>query len=110
MFFRDALVDVVANQAEEIINARLPRRAHVKDAASGVIERRGVGPNDVFHKNIVAGLLAVAVDDRLFAVQHTLRKDCHDAGLAIWVLAGSVDGQDRKSTRLNSSHVALSYA
>src|SRR5690625_6269063 len=60
---------------------------------------------------VLASLAGYLVGQLLNAwIMHAMKKRSGEGGLKTRLIASTVVGEDRKSTRLNSSHVAISYA
>src|SRR6266540_4575498 len=79
-------------RAMELVHRSLDPRTDVHAADDlGALESAEVGGRDVLDVDVVAGLLAVPVDDRRLPLQEALGEDGDDAGLALGILAGAVD-------------------
>ena len=81
----------LAERGVEIGDGRFDAGADVEDAVE--IELRGghVRAHDILHEDVVARLLAGAVDAGLLPVQKRAGEDRHDAGLSVLPLPRTVD-------------------
>src|SRR5881628_2492785 len=76
----------------ELVDGGLESGTDVRDAGRiGAAERAGDRVGHVLDEDVVARLLAVAVDETRLAGQQPMTEDGDDAGLAVRILAWAVD-------------------
>jgi hypothetical protein len=81
----------IAELPEERVHVRLERGPHVYAQPVAARQRLDVRPDHVAHVDVVAGLLAVPIDDGRLPLDEPGAEDRDDARLAVRVLPGTID-------------------
>ena len=88
---RDLRAHGCSDRLEDLEVADLDASSQIVDAADRAVKGEHVRLDDIAHVAVVAGLAAVAEDDRLLPGQQLQGEDGHHAGFAVRVLPGPVD-------------------